>query len=249
MRSAQFALDESDHGLQAFARRQIWRAVGIALLLTVAFCLASLGTWNVADPSFSHATANPVTNAMGYPGAVFSDLAMQFFGLASVATLMPAVIWGAPVLQRSRHRQAAEAGRRLAGWSTACRGNRRLHRTTRDLAAADRARRRLWRHGAENPCSGDRPVSDWHARHHSGGGACRARALALRLWRWFAGTGERFRADGRAAAQAGTGGRSGRGRRGQRRYPGPRPDHALVALGARLCSPQDGGATRRRARR
>jgi S-DNA-T family DNA segregation ATPase FtsK/SpoIIIE len=94
MRSAQFALEESDHGLQAFARRQIWRAVGAALFLTVAFCLASLGTWNVADPSFSHATANPVTNAMGYAGAVFSDLAMQFFGLASVAALVPAVIWG-----------------------------------------------------------------------------------------------------------------------------------------------------------
>jgi S-DNA-T family DNA segregation ATPase FtsK/SpoIIIE len=94
MRSAQFALDESDDGLQAFARRQILRAFGAALFLTVAFCLASLGTWNVADPSFSHATANPVTNAMGYAGAVFSDLAMQFFGLASVATLVPAVIWG-----------------------------------------------------------------------------------------------------------------------------------------------------------
>ncbi|QPC86059.1 cell division protein FtsK [Mesorhizobium sp. NBSH29] len=94
MRSAQFALDEADHGLQAFARRQIWRALGAILLLGVGFALASLGTWNVADPSFSHATANPVTNAMGYPGAVFSDLAMQFLGLASVAALVPAVVWG-----------------------------------------------------------------------------------------------------------------------------------------------------------
>jgi S-DNA-T family DNA segregation ATPase FtsK/SpoIIIE len=94
MRSAQFALEGSDHGLQAFARRQVRRAVGAGLFLTVAFCLASLGTWNVADPSFSHATANPVTNAMGYAGAVFSDLAMQFFGLSAVAALVPAVIWG-----------------------------------------------------------------------------------------------------------------------------------------------------------
>ena len=31
---------------------------------------------------------------MGYAGAVFSDLAMQFFGLSSVAALVPAVIWG-----------------------------------------------------------------------------------------------------------------------------------------------------------
>ena len=94
MRSAQLALDETDHGLQAFARRQVGRAIGAALFLLVGFGLASLATWNVADPSFSHATANPVTNAMGYAGAVFSDLAMQFFGLSSVAALAPAVIWG-----------------------------------------------------------------------------------------------------------------------------------------------------------
>src|SRR5262245_31127285 len=95
MRSAQLALDETDHGgLHAFARRQIGRVVGASLFLLVAFGLASLGTWNVADPSFSHATANPVTNAMGYAGAVFSDLAMQFFGLSSVAAMVPAVIWG-----------------------------------------------------------------------------------------------------------------------------------------------------------
>ncbi|NGO49833.1 DNA translocase FtsK [Allomesorhizobium camelthorni] len=95
MRSAtQFALTDTGHGFQAFARRQVGRAVGLALFAFVVFGLASLGTWNVADPSFSHATANPVTNAMGYPGAVFSDLAMQFYGLSSVAALVPAVIWG-----------------------------------------------------------------------------------------------------------------------------------------------------------
>ncbi len=93
--SAPLSLTGQGRGLQAFARRQIWRAAGLALFGFVAFALAALGTWNVADPSFSHATANPVTNAMGYPGAVFSDIAMQFYGLASVAALVPAVIWGA----------------------------------------------------------------------------------------------------------------------------------------------------------
>ena len=68
--------------------------VGAGLFALVAFGVASLATWNVADPSFSHATDNIVTNAMGYVGAVFSDLAMQFFGLAAVAALVPAVVWG-----------------------------------------------------------------------------------------------------------------------------------------------------------
>jgi S-DNA-T family DNA segregation ATPase FtsK/SpoIIIE len=92
--SAPLALTDTGQGIQAFARRQAGRAMGLALFAGVAFGLASLGTWNVADPSFSHATDNPVTNAMGYPGAVVSDLLMQFYGLSAVAVLVPAVIWG-----------------------------------------------------------------------------------------------------------------------------------------------------------
>jgi S-DNA-T family DNA segregation ATPase FtsK/SpoIIIE len=86
--------DAADSGLRAFARRQLGRMAGVALFAAVALTLAALGTWNVDDPSFSHATDSPVTNAMGYPGAVVSDLLMQFFGLASVAALVPAVLWG-----------------------------------------------------------------------------------------------------------------------------------------------------------
>ncbi|MER8415106.1 DNA translocase FtsK [Mesorhizobium sp. M0140] len=92
--SAPLALAGTGHGIQAFARRQVGRLVGVGLFALAAFGVASLATWNVADPSFSHATNNTVTNAMGYAGAVFSDLAMQFFGLAAVAALVPTVIWG-----------------------------------------------------------------------------------------------------------------------------------------------------------
>ncbi|MGE3306968.1 MAG: DNA translocase FtsK 4TM domain-containing protein, partial [Rhizobiaceae bacterium] len=88
------SLAGSAQGLGGFAKRQVNRAVGGAMLAGVAFALAALATWNVSDPSFSHASANAVTNAMGYPGAVFADLAMQFYGLASVAALVPATIWG-----------------------------------------------------------------------------------------------------------------------------------------------------------
>ncbi|RWP40861.1 MAG: DNA translocase FtsK [Mesorhizobium sp.] len=92
--SAPLALADTGHGIRAFARRQVGRLLGAGLFALVAFGVASLATWNVADPSFSHATDNIVTNAMGYVGAVFSDLAMQFFGLAAVAALVPAVAWG-----------------------------------------------------------------------------------------------------------------------------------------------------------
>ena len=91
--SAQIAMSDTGYGLRGFLHRQMMRASGFGVLAIAGFCLASLGTWNVADPSFSHATSNPISNAMGYPGAVVSDLLMQFFGLSSVIVLVPAMAW------------------------------------------------------------------------------------------------------------------------------------------------------------
>ena len=107
------ALTDTGHGVQLFLRRQVGRMSGLALVAGVAFGLGALGTWNVADPSFSHATDNPVTNAMGYPGAVFSDLAMQFYGLSAVAALVPAVLWG---FFLATARGVDKAGKRALAW-------------------------------------------------------------------------------------------------------------------------------------
>lgn len=73
--------------------RQIGAFIGIGLMLIVAVAGVALATWNVADPSFSVANSNPVSNLLGYPGAVFADLAMQFFGLGAVAALLPPFFW------------------------------------------------------------------------------------------------------------------------------------------------------------
>ena len=81
-------------------RRQFYILLGLALLSLTAMAVGALATWNVADPSFSHATDSPVTNALGYPGAVFSDLAMQFFGLASVPALLPLAVWSLLLMTR-----------------------------------------------------------------------------------------------------------------------------------------------------
>ncbi|MEK1855823.1 MAG: DNA translocase FtsK [Phyllobacterium sp.] len=92
--SASYAIEDERTGLTTLFRRQIYILWGLALFCFVAFAVGSLATWNVLDPSFSHATSNPVRNALGYPGAVFSDLGMQFFGLSMVVALMPALFWG-----------------------------------------------------------------------------------------------------------------------------------------------------------
>ena len=114
--TAQLTLSGRERGLHAFTLRQVRRLAGVGLFVLVAFALASLGTWNVADPSFSHATSNPVTNAMGYPGAVFADLAMQFYGLSTVVGLVPAVVWGIFLVSA---RGVDRMPRRLAAWFAA----------------------------------------------------------------------------------------------------------------------------------
>ena len=92
--STSSALLDGGSGLTAFARRQIERLAGFAMITVAAAGVASLATWNVADPSFSHATDNPVTNALGFAGAVYADIAMQFFGLSALITLLPLMAWG-----------------------------------------------------------------------------------------------------------------------------------------------------------
>ena len=83
---------QSPHLVEMFSR-QVGSFIGIGILVLIGLAAAALATWNVADPCLSYANDNPVTNVMGWPGAVFADIAMQFFGLASVAALLPPFFW------------------------------------------------------------------------------------------------------------------------------------------------------------
>ncbi|WP_336293876.1 FtsK/SpoIIIE family DNA translocase [Bartonella sp. CB169] len=73
--------------------RQIGVFVGLGLLGFIAFCVFSLATWNIVDPSLTHASTNEITNFMGWPGAIFSDFIMQFFGLASICVFLSPLFW------------------------------------------------------------------------------------------------------------------------------------------------------------
>ena len=103
-------------GMAGLVRRQIEVFSGLLLWALSAFMLFSLATWNVGDPSWSYAAEAPVRNAMGYPGAILSDIALQFFGLAALPALLPTVFWG---YARIRGHVWAHAGRRLAIWPVA----------------------------------------------------------------------------------------------------------------------------------
>ncbi|OHV83359.1 DNA translocase FtsK [Ensifer sp. LCM 4579] len=79
--------------LSTFVWRQLASLAGFALFIALALAVAALSTWNVSDPSFSYATSSEPTNLLGYGGAAFADIFMQFFGLASVVALLPVVAW------------------------------------------------------------------------------------------------------------------------------------------------------------
>src|SRR5687767_14041987 len=88
--------------LRDFARRRAVELVGLGLVAGAAAAATALATWSVNDPSLNHAIKGPVRNALRYPGAVFSDLAMQIFGLGVIAILIPVAVWGWRLMRARR---------------------------------------------------------------------------------------------------------------------------------------------------
>ncbi|KQY20496.1 FtsK/SpoIIIE family DNA translocase [Rhizobium sp. Root482] len=114
-RSNQAVFDDRSNRfvLSTFVWRQVAALAGFALFLALALAVAALSTWNVADPSFSYATADAPTNILGYAGAAFADLFMQFFGIASVVALLPVVAWAMVLIFAKPFDQIVK---RLAAW-------------------------------------------------------------------------------------------------------------------------------------
>jgi len=83
----------SEH-LRDIVRRRLREAIGLALIVLALLGAIALATWSVQDPSLSHATHKPIVNLLGYPGAIFSDLATQLLGLAAVLLLAPEAMLG-----------------------------------------------------------------------------------------------------------------------------------------------------------
>jgi len=99
--------------LGGLLRRQIRFVAGLLILAGLALAIAALATWNVADPSFSNANGAVPHNALGFGGAAYADLVMQFFGLAGVIALLPALFWAIGLM---RNRPVDRISRRGAAW-------------------------------------------------------------------------------------------------------------------------------------
>ena len=88
-RSRQAEFDEVSGHLKLFFGRRLSEIIGIGLIV-IAICIAlALVSWSVQDPSFNQAVNRPVSNLLGRPGAILSDVMIQLFGLGAIAWLAP----------------------------------------------------------------------------------------------------------------------------------------------------------------
>ena len=88
-RSRQAEFEVVSGHLRLFFGRRISEIAGVALLVGVISIVIALVTWSVQDPSINQAVNRPVSNLLGRPGAIVSDILMQLFGLASLAFVAP----------------------------------------------------------------------------------------------------------------------------------------------------------------
>src|ERR1700690_1624846 len=91
-------------------RRRFSELAGLAMITLALLGAIALATWSVQDPSLSHGQQSPVHNLLGFPGAIFSDLAMQLLGLAAIMLLLPEMLLGWRLLS---HRPVGEKWRGL----------------------------------------------------------------------------------------------------------------------------------------
>jgi S-DNA-T family DNA segregation ATPase FtsK/SpoIIIE len=113
MRAADRSLDVIAFVAEHFRdimRRRLSELAGLSLITLALLGAVALATWSVQDPSLSHAAQKPIHNLLGFPGAIFSDLAMQLLGLAAILLLVPEALLGWRLLA---HKPVGEKWRSL----------------------------------------------------------------------------------------------------------------------------------------
>jgi len=107
------SLDFLSDDFRGAIRRRIGELIGFAMVGVALAMTLALATWSVQDPSLSHATDRPVRNMLGHAGAIFADLSVQLFGLASIMLVLPIAIWGWRMMT---HRVVNRFGLRALFW-------------------------------------------------------------------------------------------------------------------------------------
>ena len=103
MRTTTFTFfDYLPDSVREMPRRRAAEALGLLSLACVGAASVALLSWSVSDPSLDHATSAPIHNWLGRPGAIGSDLAMQFLGLACTIALVAPACWAWQLMTERR---------------------------------------------------------------------------------------------------------------------------------------------------
>ncbi|MGI9354139.1 MAG: DNA translocase FtsK 4TM domain-containing protein [Rhizobiaceae bacterium] len=99
--------------LPNFITRSLNRIVALAVCIIGVMGAVSLATWTISDPSLTFANGQEADNWLGFWGASFADLSMQFFGFAAPVLVLVPLCWG---LLRLTLRPLGSMRKRLFFW-------------------------------------------------------------------------------------------------------------------------------------
>lgn len=94
MQISEIDVSNNQNSIKEGLSRQASAVLGLGILACIGLAFVSLASWSVNDPSLSVSSNEPVSNYLGFPGAIFADLGIQFFGLTSALMLIPPALWG-----------------------------------------------------------------------------------------------------------------------------------------------------------
>jgi len=83
----------------ALLKRSALFGAGLAVVMASAGIGIALLSYNPMDPSLNTATSAAATNALGLPGAIIADAALQIFGLAAAVILFVIAGWGVRLMR------------------------------------------------------------------------------------------------------------------------------------------------------
>ena len=87
-------------GTGAFFRHRLTELSGLLLIAGGLALALACATYSMADPSPNNATAGPIGNLLGRPGAYGADILIQVLGLAAAAPVFAPMFWGWRLLRR-----------------------------------------------------------------------------------------------------------------------------------------------------
>jgi len=77
-----------------FFKRRGLEFAGTGLFALALSAGLSILSWSSGDPSLNQATSAPVSNLLGFPGAVMADSLLQMFGVTAAMLLVIMALWG-----------------------------------------------------------------------------------------------------------------------------------------------------------